>query len=240
MTFTRVTLLTWEFEYRIFVSLGIVAIVTLASLLFSPAPTPVIILLCEWLGCTRSMAVTATSIVLTLVIAAASVIRMAAGSALTSDRVMAFRVQTTELTCIGPYRISRNPIYLADFIALSGLALCLPQLGLIMPALFFIHYSRLISYEESRLTVGRESRYGQFMGSSPRFFPTWNSLGALPEAVRESRLTRDGIRHNALYVFFIPGFCVAAMTGHLHIALLIGLPGVLDWAIVHTRKGFVS
>ncbi len=58
--------------------------------------------------------------------------------------------------------------------------------------------------------------------------------------LRESekiQITYDGLRHNALYMLFIPGYLVAALEQDFLYAVLIGLPGVIDWAIVHTRIG---
>jgi S-adenosylmethionine-diacylglycerol 3-amino-3-carboxypropyl transferase len=50
-------------------------------------------------------------------------------------------------------------------------------------------------------------------------------------------INADGLRHNALYTLFVPGFIAAAVTDNLLLALLIGFPGVIDWAVVHTRIG---
>jgi S-adenosylmethionine-diacylglycerol 3-amino-3-carboxypropyl transferase len=50
-------------------------------------------------------------------------------------------------------------------------------------------------------------------------------------------ISRDGFRHNALYLLFIPGFVVAALSGRLLWAVIIGLPAVIDWAIIHTKIG---
>jgi hypothetical protein len=166
-----------------------------------------------------------------------SIVRMWAGTELTAARVMAFRVQVDEFHTSGPYRLVRNPIYLADFLAMCAFSLCLPTVALLMPVLFWIHYERLIIYEELSLASGFRESFAAYAATTPRLFPSWKSLGLLPVAIGEFRLSVEGIRHNALYLLFVPGFVAAACTGEFLLAALTGLPAVADWAIVHTKLG---
>ena len=226
-----------EFESRIFISLGIVATGCLiCAVLFRGSPS-----LLEIIGRAAGFRDTASReggyLFLAVAMAALSVFRMWAGSALTPRRVMAFKVQTDCLRTSGPYLLVRNPIYLADYCAMCGFALCLPPAGLLIPVLFLLHYLRLIRYEEESLGSGFGDDYRRFLGSVPRLFPNTSSLRALPSAFRDFRITAEGFRHNALYVLFVPGFVVAALRGEFLPAALIGLPGVIDWAVVHTRIG---
>lgn len=226
-----------EFETRIFVSFAIVALVlALSWTLTAGAPTTAA-LLGHAIGVEQRVAHHGGFLVAAAVVALATGWRMAAGSLLTSRRVMAFEVQSDALATRGPYRLSRNPIYLADWVAFLGFALVLPPIGLLLPVLLFLHYSQIIRHEERALAASHAARYHAYVQSAPRFFPTPSSLGKLPRALGELALSRDGIRHNALYVLFLPGLCVAALTGHFWHALAIGLPATLDWAVVHTRIG---
>ena len=74
----------------------------------------------------------------------------------------------------------------------------------------------------------------------PRLLPGRGCRRRLGAAFKDLRITRDGIRHNALYLLFIPGFVLAAVTGRLIWAVAVGLPAVVDWAIVHTKIGVVK
>jgi protein-S-isoprenylcysteine O-methyltransferase Ste14 len=226
-----------EFELRIFVSLGIVGTVCLlCATLYRGSPS-LLELLAGACGLDQAAALRSGYLMLALVMALVSAFRMWAGSALTARRVMAFRVQTDALRTSGPYTLVRNPIYLADYAALCGFALCLPPAGIMMPVLFLLHYLRLIRYEERSLKAGFGSDYEHFTRTVPRIFPNLTSLKALPHSLTEFHITPEAFRHNALYVLFVPGFIVASLRGDFSYAALIGLPGVVDWAIVHTRIG---
>jgi len=167
----------------------------------------------------------------------ASGLRMWAGSVLTSGRMMAFSIQTDALALGGPYRLVRNPIYLADLVAFCGFTLCLPPVGLALPALLLLHYGQLVRYEENALLAQFGDRYRAYAASVPALLPDLGSVRRLRAALAEASFTRDGLRHNAPYALFIPGFVLAALTGLLAYAVVVGLPAALDWAIIHTRKG---
>lgn len=231
------SLLQWEFEWRIVVSLAIVAgVMAIAGTAFRNSP-PVIVLCGGLAGMEPGAAKQAGFLALAALMSVVSLLRMWAGSALTPRRVMAFKVQTDALRTGGPYLLVRNPIYLADFAAVCGFACCLPPAGVLMPLLFFLHYARLIRYEEQSLGDGFHGAYAGYAVSVPRFFPTWRSMHALPASLKQFAITPAGFRHNALFVLFVPGFIVAAVSGDFIIAALIGVPGVADWAIIHTKIG---
>ena len=108
-------------------------------------------------------------IIAIVIILSASFLRMWAGSILTSRTIMAFKVQKDLLNTAGPYALARNPIYLADLIALCGFALCLNPVGLALPLLIYLHYTQLIRYEEKSLEEkfgdrfhGRDQEYGRW------------------------------------------------------------------------------
>jgi 1-acyl-sn-glycerol-3-phosphate acyltransferase len=120
---------------------------------------------------------------------------------------------------------------------MSAFAACLPLPGLLMPAAFALHYRRLIAYEETALGGTFGSRYSAYAGTVPRLVPTLRSLRAFLAAWKTLAITPEGARHNALYALFVPGLLAAAATGSFPLAVAIGLPAVLDWAIIHTRIG---
>jgi S-adenosylmethionine-diacylglycerol 3-amino-3-carboxypropyl transferase len=227
----------FEFESRIFISFGIVGIVCgLSFVLFPGTPANGSLILAR-AGFSERAAETGGFINAAVLMAAASVLRIWSGSVLTSKRMMAFKVQVDSLLIVGPYLLVRNPIYLADLIAFCGFALCLPPSGLIMPTCIYLHYLQLIRYEEVSLVAQFGEEFREYMRRVPRLIPDLRSLHHLSAAFRGFTLTRDGFRHNALFVLFMPGFILAALKQNLLWAVAVGLPAVVDWAIVHTKIG---
>ncbi len=230
-------LLIIEFEYRIFISLGIVLLVcTIIRLFFQHSPSLIVII-----GSTIKLSVNASLAggyaLVGLIVGSASLMRMWAGSVLSSHRIMAFKIQTDSLLSHGPYRLARNPIYLADLIAICGFALCFPPAGVLMPILFIVHYVRLIKYEEASLRKRFGQAYLDYINSVPRLFPSFRSIRNFIQTGGALHFNRDGIRHNALYLLFVPGFILASFTHELWQAVVVGLPAVLDWAFTHTKIG---
>ncbi len=226
-----------EFEARIFVSLGIALSVSLPSLLFFKQAPSLLVLIGGAAGLNEATSISTGYGIVAGFLALSSLLRMWAGSVLTAERVMAFKVQVDKLNTLGPYRIVRNPIYLADFGAVAALALCLPWVGLLMPLLFYFHYTRIIQYEEVSLLARYGDEFVHYISEVPRLFPSPRRIAALSQALKEFQLTPNGFRHNALFVLFVPGMIVAAVTQNFLYGLVIGLPGIIDWAIIHTVIG---
>jgi S-adenosylmethionine-diacylglycerol 3-amino-3-carboxypropyl transferase len=162
---------------------------------------------------------------------------MWAGSILSSQTVMSFKVQTATLQIHGPYYLVRNPIYLSDLTAIICFSFCLPLPALLMPVLFYLHYIQLIRYEEFSFSSTSFTELENYKKETPRLLPTIRSIKKFIQAGNLLHINSDGARHNALYLLFVPGFLVAAVEQNFLFAVLIGFPGVIDWAIVHTKIG---
>ncbi|MCX6233778.1 MAG: DUF3419 family protein [Bacteroidetes bacterium] len=226
-----------EFEARIFISLSIVLIVCLVSFLGFPGVPGNMILAGNLFGLSPELFVKTGFIFVALLMIIATFLRMWAGTVLSSEFVMSFRVRKDILISTGPYKVSRNPIYLADLIAFCGFALCLSPVGLAMPALLYLHYNQLITYEEKNLEHQFGDAFREYKKATPRFLPNIRSILRLIADMKSFRINSDGFRHNALYLLFIPGFILAAIMGNLFYAMVIGLPAVFDWAVIHTWIG---
>ena len=226
-----------EFEARIFISLGIVLIICLLSFFVFPESPPFMVSLGRWLGISDSTSLKAGYGLVAAMVGLATLLRMWAGSVLSSPRVMSFEIRKEVLTIQGPYLLTRNPIHLADLVCFCSFVFCLPPIGLALPVLLYLHYLQLIAYEEKNLQAQFKEAFVAYKQQTPRFLPNLRSFTALRGELRYFFINRDGFRHNAQYLLLIPGFGVSAFTGNLLHAILIGLPGILDWAIVHTRIG---
>jgi S-adenosylmethionine-diacylglycerol 3-amino-3-carboxypropyl transferase len=230
----------FEFEFRIFISFGLVILVSALSFTVFADRALTAVAVGGLLGIPAPISRALGYLAAALFSAGASFLRIWSGSVLTSRRMMSFAVKTDALLSTGPYALVRNPIYLADLVAFTGFALCLPPIGLLLPVLLCLHYTQLIGYEEISLRREFGPEYSVYQSRVPRLLPGRGWRRRLGAAFRDLRITRDGIRHNALYLLFIPGFVLAAITGRLIWAVAIGLPAVVDWAIVHTKIGVVK
>src|SRR5512140_3800879 len=131
----------FEFEFRIFISFGLVILISALSFsVFAGLPDNSAAL-GGLLGIPASRSRALGYLAAALVMAVASFLRIWSGSVLTSKRMMSFAVKTDALLSSGPYRLVRNPIYLADLIAFTGFALCLPPIGLLLPVVLFFPYT---------------------------------------------------------------------------------------------------
>jgi len=230
-------ILKYEFEYRIFISLSIVSIGALLSFfVFNNSPS-VILLIGGFAGMAEEAALNIGYGIIIVMIVFASLLRMWAGSILSSSTVMSFKIQSDDLHLDGPYLLVRNPIYFSDFAAITSITLCLHPIGLIIPLLILLHYLQLIKYEEINFGVKYHQKYEEYLKTTPKILPSIASLIRFIKNSGSIFLNSDGIRHNALYVLFVPGFITAFFTHEFLHALLIGLPGVIDWAVIHTVIG---
>src|SRR5664280_65771 len=227
---------TW-FESRIFISLSIVTIVTTISfILFANTPSTLEIV-GSWFGLPSGLSVRYGYLIIAFLVLFASLIRMWAGSVLTSKTVMAFRIQNSKLALSGPYKYVSNPIYFADLIAFSALSLCLKPVGLLIPVLIRVHYYQLIKYEEKKLVTRFGRTYSDYILSVPGLNPGIKQFKSFFNIPQDFSINYDGFRHNAQYILFIPGLIFASFTGKFIYAILIGLPAVIDWAVIHIIKG---
>jgi len=224
-----------EFEARIFISFSIVILACAISYFFFGHFPSNYITIFRAFGLEKysSLMFFIASALMIII----SLLRMWAGSLLSSKTVMSFKVQSDSLVLSGPYLLVRNPIYFSDWLALTVCSLFLPVSGLLMPVLFYIHYIQLIKYEEEAFSKNHPTGYSKYLKEVPRLIPTIKSITGFIKNKPKLFLNKDGIRHNALFVLFIPGFVVGYFTESFLYAALIGIPAVIDWAVVHTNIG---
>lgn len=224
-----------EFEARIFVSFSIVILACVISVVLFKDFEPNYLVIFRLAGIEEysSMMFLFASALFVII----TLLRMWAGSLLSSKTVMSFKVQSESLIISGPYLLVRNPIYFSDWLALAVLSLFLPISGLLMPVLFYIHYIQLIKYEEESFSKIQPKDYNNYLSSIPRLIPTFKSIFGFIKSNPKIYLNKDGVRHNALFVLFIPGFVVGYFSNSFLYSALIGIPAVIDWAIVHTKIG---
>ncbi len=75
------------------------------------------------------------------------------------------------LALAGPYRWSRNPLYVANIVLYFSFALAsATPVALLLPALGCLHYRAIVAWEERRLLVTHADEYRAFCARVPRWF----------------------------------------------------------------------
>lgn len=106
-------------------------------------------------------------------VAAAAALRLWAGAHL-GEHGNAARPQAAHLVRTGPYRLSRNPLYVSNIFTAAGLilfanALPLPvEIGFIF--LVIVHHILLVRHEEAVLRQLHGSRYAEYAATTPRWY----------------------------------------------------------------------
>ena len=228
-----------EFEARMFISLSIIFLMCMLSYPVFKGDLNNFQLFNRWLLIfDEARARTIGFLFVAFLLLIATLVRMWAGSTLNSGRIMAFKVQKDLLVTSGAFSLIRNPIYMADLIAYVAFALCLKPIALSLPFLIYLHYIQLVKFEESFLSQQFEDEFRRYKINTPnRFFPTRKGIRNIVKSLQTFQINYDGFRNNAQYLLFIPGFIIAAYSGNFVLALIIGLPAVIDWAIIHIQKG---
>lgn len=77
----------------------------------------------------------------------------------------------------GPFRYSRNPIYIGNQLMFAGTLLCIGQglKSLMFSAAAFSFYSLITRYEEEQLAEAFGKKYIVYKNRTPRWFPTKQS-----------------------------------------------------------------
>lgn len=82
-----------------------------------------------------------------------------------------------ELSCSGPYRWTRNPLYLGSFV--MGLGFCLAARSWVLAVLFAVLYPAIylpvMRREEAELLGAYGEPYREYRDSAPLFFPSGRS-----------------------------------------------------------------
>ena len=129
-------------------------------------------------------------------VAAAALLRLWAGAYL-GDHGNAAHAQAPRLARTGPYRFSRNPLYVSNILAAAGLVLfanALPltaELAIIV--LVIAHHFALVSHEEKILAVLHGDAYTRYRRDVPRWYGMMRPQGPQTSASGNTeRIAKSG------------------------------------------------
>ncbi len=103
----------------------------------------------------------------------AALVRTWAAAYLQSEVVHDFRMHGEGLVADGPYRYTRNPLYLGGLLLAIGFGMAASRLGfVVIVGGLTLFYYRLIAREESLLGETQGESYRQFLARVPRLVPS--------------------------------------------------------------------
>ena len=158
------------------------------------------------------------------VVALGGLIRAWGAAYLRAEVVSDSNVRTERLVADGPFRYTRNPLYLGLLIGVFGAGLLCSRTGwLVQMILASLFCYRLIRREEAHLVLIQGERFVTYFQSVPRLLPALKARvaasGALPH-------WREAFASQTPWWAIAAGEVAYAVTLRLSITLLIALAGV--------------
>jgi protein-S-isoprenylcysteine O-methyltransferase Ste14 len=210
----------WEFEHR---ALALGALFSVAFMCSAFDPRNVTVALAQVLSdqvqldgerLARTLFVAAA-----VVVSAAALIRTWASAYLKPDIVYASAVKTASLVADGPYRHTRNPLYLGNVLMAVGIGAMASRIGFIVLVGGMIVFSyRLIKREEAELLRSQGERYAAYLARVPRLMPALRPR--VPSAWRRPDWA-GGFRAESWYWGFAGAIAAFAIT--LSVKLFFGI-----------------
>ena len=164
---------TWEFENR---ALALGVLFSVAFMWSAVDPQNVTVALAralsdQWQADGDRLARTLFALA-AVVVSAAALSRTWASAYLKSDVVYASALKTAALVADGPYRHTRNPLYLGNVLMAVGMGAMASRIGFVVLVGGMIVFSyRLIRREEAELLRSQGVRYAVYLARVPRLMP---------------------------------------------------------------------
>ena len=114
--------------------------------------------------------------------------------------------KTTNLITVGPYSISRNPLYFFSFIAIIGIAVETEMITIVLLVLicFAIFYPVVILKEEKLLLQLHGKDFEEYCKRVPRFIPNFKLYTEPDKYVFETRLYRKAFFDSMWFILAYP------------------------------------
>jgi protein-S-isoprenylcysteine O-methyltransferase Ste14 len=217
---SRLTATTWEFENRA-LALGVLFSVAFMSSAFDPQNVTVALghALSRQLHADGDRIARTLFAVAAVLVSTAALTRTWASAYLKSDVVYASGLKTASLVGDGPYRHTRNPLYLGNVLMAVGMGAMASRVGFVVLVGGMIVFSyRLIWREEAELLRSQGERYAAYLARVPRLMPALRPR--VPSAGRRPDWAA-GFRAESWYWGFAAA--IAAFSITLSVKLFFGI-----------------
>ncbi|MDB5972556.1 MAG: isoprenylcysteine carboxylmethyltransferase family protein [Hydrocarboniphaga sp.] len=114
----------------------------------------------------------------------------------------------SELVTIGPYSMSRNPLYFYSLLGTLGAGLMFGSVvvGVFFGAIYLLVFDRLIRREERFLEASFPFTFPDYCASTPRWWPRLGNWRGVDEIVVRPRLVYNTLRDASVFVLMVPLF----------------------------------
>ena len=114
--------------------------------------------------------------------------------------------KTDHLVVLGPYSVSRNPLYFFSLLGGVGVGLATETftVPIAIAAMFTFYYPFVIRHEEEKLRMHHSEEFETYFRSVPRFWPKWSLLDEPKEYIVAPKVFRRHM-YSALWFVWIVG-----------------------------------
>jgi protein-S-isoprenylcysteine O-methyltransferase Ste14 len=169
-----------------------------------------------------------------VVIALGAIIRTWATAYLQGEVVHDMALHSERLIADGPYRYTRNPLYLGAILLAVGMSVLASWPGaLIIIVGIAIFTFRLIGREEQALSQTQGASFEGFKAAVPRLLPAWSPR--LPASGRVPRWHQAWLAESFIWAFALALLCFAlTMNTKVLFTMIIG--SLFIYTAAHTRN----
>jgi len=154
-----------------------------------------------------------------VVIFAAAALRTWATAYLRTEIVHDARQHSEALVADGPYRHTRNPLYLANFLLVAGIGPLASRSGFaFMLIATWVYHMRMILREEDGLRATQGPSYAAYLQAVPRLWPSLHPR--VPNGGGQPRWRQAVLGESFIWIMGV-AMLTLALTGNLKIAGLI-------------------
>lgn len=111
-----------------------------------------------------------------------------------------------ELITLGPYSVTRNPLYLFSFIGVVGIGFATGMVIylILLPALFIVYYRVVVRREEAYLLAAFGKEFENYMLTVPRWIPNFERWRDAAEITVMPHYLRHTLRDSAAFFLALP------------------------------------
>ncbi len=131
---------------------------------------------------------------------------------------------------VGPYSLTRNPLYLFSFVGAAGLGLLTESFvlfGVIVVA-YLVYYHFIINDEEQNLARLFGPEFEAYCTAVPRFFPRWSGYVGVEELTVRPRILLHSMIDSSWFIWVFVVFEIFEAIAEQHgpiVPTLLHLPG---------------